>query len=115
MIGHHISDPGGTRGAASGPGGLIDPATLFCQLSAALRTDDLVAVGDALVLTPRFGDPADERPWFPLGELGERVDRFRGRAPAPHRPLAWSGPGPSHARNPWFGSPSWPVACPSRN
>lgn len=78
VIGHHISDPAAHAVLRQGRW-LIDPATLFCQLSPVLRLDDLVAVGDALVLTPRFGDPAGERPWLSLGELGERVDRFRGR------------------------------------
>lgn len=78
VTGHAISDPaaftvwrGGHR--------LIDPATLFCQLSAILRVADLVAVGDALVLTPRRPDERDERPWLDLSTLGNRVERFRGR------------------------------------
>lgn len=78
VIGHHISDPAAYPVARKGHS-LIDPATLFCQLSSVLRLEDLVATGDALVLKPRFPDISDERPWLTLSELGERVERFRGR------------------------------------
>lgn len=58
---------------------LVDPATLFCQLAAVLPLPDLVAVGDALILSPRFPEPADERPYLARADLVERVDRGRGR------------------------------------
>lgn len=46
-----------------------DPATLFIELAALLQEDDLVAVGDALVLEPAVLDPLDLRPWITLDEL----------------------------------------------
>ena len=58
---------------------LVDPATLFCQLAAVLVLEDLVAVGDALILRPRFPDVMDERPFVSVADLIERVDRGRGR------------------------------------
>lgn len=78
IVGHRLSDQliftvprGGHR--------VIDPATLFCQLAAVLSLPDLVAVGDALILTPRFADALDDRPYLSLSDLVERVDRRRGR------------------------------------
>lgn len=81
LIGHHVSDPLAFAVARRGHR-LIDPATLFCQLSSILRTEDLVAVGDALVLTPRYALEHDDRPWVGPDELVERVERFRGRGKA---------------------------------
>lgn len=62
-------------------GGLrvVDPATLFCQLASRLALPDLVAVGDALILLPRYAHGRDERPYVALTDLTERVDRARGR------------------------------------
>jgi len=78
VAGHQITDPH-TRVVVREGRRVIDPASLFCQLGTALRLDDLVAVGDALVLVPRFSNDTDGRPWVTLTELGERVERFRGR------------------------------------
>lgn len=78
VTGHHISDPAAFIVRRHGYA-LIDPATLFCELAAVLRLEDLVAVGDSLVLQPRYDDPGDDRPWLTMHELGERLDRFRGR------------------------------------
>jgi hypothetical protein len=58
---------------------LVDPATLFCQLAAMLPLPDLVAVGDALILAPRFPESVDDRPFLSVADLVERVDRARGR------------------------------------
>lgn len=58
---------------------LVDPATLFCQLAAVLPLPDLVAVGDALILAPRYPERADERPFLSLSDLVERVERGHGR------------------------------------
>ena len=58
---------------------LVDPATMFCQLSTQLSLHDLVAVGDALVLQPVYPDTWDERPWVSLTQLRERVELFCGR------------------------------------
>lgn len=78
VIGHQLTDP---RASVANRRGLpmVDAATLFCQLSAALSLPDLVAVGDALVLRPVFAEPWQERPWVTLPELTERVQIFRGR------------------------------------
>lgn len=46
-----------------------DPLTLFIELGTILREDDLVAVGDALVLEPARLDPHDVRPWITLDAL----------------------------------------------
>lgn len=46
-----------------------DPLTLFVELATLLADDDLVAVGDALVLDPAHLDPNDLRPWITLDEL----------------------------------------------
>ncbi|MET0863519.1 MAG: hypothetical protein ABWZ98_04235 [Nakamurella sp.] len=58
---------------------VVDPATLFCQLGTMLPLEDLVAIGDALVLRPVVEHPWGERPWVPLRQLAERVAIFRGR------------------------------------
>lgn len=81
LVGHHISDTLAYVVSRHGHR-LIDAATLFCQLSAVLRIEDLVAVGDALVLTPRYALEHDDRPWIAPAELVERVERFRGRGKA---------------------------------
>lgn len=54
-----------------------DPATLFVELARTLRLDDLVAVGDALVLDPHAMDPRDPRPWIALSELRGSVAASR--------------------------------------
>jgi len=46
-----------------------DPLTLFLELATVLEEDDLVAVGDALVLDPAVLDPRDLRPWIALDAL----------------------------------------------
>lgn len=75
VIGHQITDQlVGTEyrfGIA-----VTDPATLFCHLGAVVSLPDLVAVGDALVLTPRFR-PGD-RPYVAVDVLTDRVEWYRG-------------------------------------
>ncbi|PTL74520.1 hypothetical protein C1I63_00045 [Rathayibacter caricis DSM 15933] len=78
LVGSSLADP---ELNAVRRGGLLlaDGASVFCQLGDVLRLEDLVAVGDALVLSPvkpRTGDP---RPWVPLPELQRRVERLEGR------------------------------------
>lgn len=48
---------------------LSDPLALFIELATLLDEDDLVAVGDALVLEPALLDPSDVRPWITLDDL----------------------------------------------
>jgi len=43
------------------------PETLFVELGETLAVDDLVAIGDFLVLDPRFREPG--RPWTTIGAL----------------------------------------------
>jgi len=59
---------------------LSDPLTLFLELATLLSDDDLVAVGDALVLDPAQLDPLDLRPWITLDDLraGCRASRAHG-------------------------------------
>lgn len=52
---------------------LSDPATTFIELATLLTLDDLVAVGDFLVLDPRVLDPHDPRPHISLGSLRSAV------------------------------------------
>jgi len=56
------------------------PLTLFIELATVLELDDLIAVGDALVLEPAMLDPRDLRPWITLNELrtGCRASRAHG-------------------------------------
>ena len=70
-----------------------DPLTVFIELATLISDDDLVAVGDALVLEPARLDPLDIRPWITLGELrdGCRISRAHG-APRARRAVA-------HVRN----------------
>ncbi len=87
VVGHHVHDPRTTAVVRAGLP-MVDPATLFCQLAPILRLDDLVAVGDALVLEPVYQDWNDDRPWVPLEHLSERVDLFRGRGKVSARTAA---------------------------
>ncbi|WKK72722.1 hypothetical protein Q0F99_07355 [Rathayibacter oskolensis] len=81
VAGHAVSDPRVRRILRRGLP-MTDGASLFCHLGTLLDLDDLVAVGDALVLTPNRGDPTDPRPWVPLADLRDRVGCFRGRGAA---------------------------------
>jgi hypothetical protein len=77
-VGHEITDPATTVVVRQGLP-VIDAASLFCQLAGTLSLHDLVAVGDALILEPKFVGPLSDRPWVSVRELRERVDLFRGR------------------------------------
>ncbi|MEY2849402.1 MAG: hypothetical protein RI885_2069 [Actinomycetota bacterium] len=76
VIGHTTRDPRPPVWRDGFP--VADPVTLFLQLSAMLSLDDLVAVGDALVLDPVVLDPRDIRPWTTLGQISSAADRFEG-------------------------------------
>ncbi|MWV49165.1 hypothetical protein GRS96_07720 [Rathayibacter sp. VKM Ac-2803] len=78
ITGHSIADPE-LRGVRRGGLLLADGASLFVQLASVLSLDDLVAVGDALVLTPVHPRGGDTRPWVPLREMRRRVERYEGR------------------------------------
>ncbi|WP_368499353.1 hypothetical protein [Herbiconiux sp. A18JL235] len=58
---------------------VVDPATVWLQLAATSRFDELVAAGDHLVLTPRRATPGAERPYTTVEELRRRVSAFSGR------------------------------------
>ncbi|MCM6762929.1 DUF559 domain-containing protein [Rathayibacter sp. ZW T2_19] len=78
LLGSSLSDTDLT-GVRRGGLLLADGASVFCQLGDALRLEDLVAVGDALVLSPVQPRSDDPRPWVPLHELQRRVARLEGR------------------------------------
>lgn len=76
VIGHRD-----TRGRAAMRRGLpcSDAITTFLELATALQVDDLVAVGDHLVLDPRVLDPEGPRPFVTLTDLHEAVAKTSGR------------------------------------
>lgn len=76
--GHKLLDPK-ARDVIRHGRRIVDPATMFCQLAALLAVEDLVAVGDALILAPKYPHPFDDRPWTTRRALTERVEVFRGR------------------------------------
>ncbi len=58
---------------------VADASLTFCQLASVLPLDDLIVIGDHLVLDPAVLDPHDIRPHVTLADLQERVRRFTGR------------------------------------
>jgi hypothetical protein len=56
-----------------------DAVGTFLELATVLELDDLVAVGDHLVLEPRVLDPGDPRPFVSLAKLREAVEGASGR------------------------------------
>ena len=56
-----------------------DALTTWLALASTLALDELVAVGDHLILDPRVLDPHDIRPYLTLGELERAVAEFTGR------------------------------------
>ena len=58
---------------------VVDPASVFLQLATVLKPGDLVAVGDHLVLTPRYPEGDERRPYVALDELTARVEGAKGR------------------------------------
>lgn len=75
VIGHQITDQ--DVGTVHRFGiAVTDPASLFCHLGAVLSGPNLVAVGDALILRPRYSP--GERPYSTVEELTERVEWYRG-------------------------------------
>jgi hypothetical protein len=56
-----------------------DPVTTFLEVAGLLSLDDLVAVGDHLVLDPRVLDPKDVRPYTSIDELHNAVTSGAGR------------------------------------
>ncbi len=78
VVGHKLIDP--HTGAVRRHGRwVVDPASMFCQLSARLPVEDLVVIGDALIFDPPIAHQVDDRPWLTLADLTQRVGRFRGR------------------------------------
>ncbi|WP_411701418.1 hypothetical protein [Conyzicola sp.] len=53
---------------------IADPASTWISLGRPLGLDDMVAVGDHLVLDPLVLDPADARPYATIAELRAAVD-----------------------------------------
>lgn len=56
-----------------------DATTTFLELATMLDLDDLVAVGDHLVLTPRVLDPLEDRPYVTLSALQQAARAASGR------------------------------------
>jgi hypothetical protein len=56
-----------------------DPVTTFLEIAGLLSLDDLVAVGDHVVLGPRVLDPKDVRPYTSIEELQDVVTGYAGR------------------------------------
>ncbi|PZQ89508.1 MAG: hypothetical protein DI534_06745 [Leifsonia xyli] len=91
---HVTAGPGLTRprrrgvvGHEGGPDGAVlrdglpasSPIRAFLECAVELELDDLVAVGDHLVLDPRVLDPHDLRPYCGLDELRREVAAASGR------------------------------------
>ncbi len=51
---------------------------MLCRLGSILSHDDLVAVGDYLVLDPRIGEAGERRPYAGLDQLRSRALSYRG-------------------------------------
>jgi len=56
-----------------------DPVSAWLEVAALLSVDDLVAVGDHLILDPRVLDPRDLRPYVTHEQLAVRLASFSGR------------------------------------
>lgn len=78
VVGHQLSNPALRLTERAGLR-VLDPATVWLQLAPKLSLDELVAAADHLVLTPRYLDAHDPRPYVPLDKLADRARRFRGR------------------------------------
>ncbi|MGA1837892.1 hypothetical protein VD659_13280 [Herbiconiux sp. 11R-BC] len=76
--GHQLSDPALRLVVRDGLR-VLDVGTVWLQLAMALTVDELVAVADYIVLTPRKQTGDDVRPYLSLDRLGDRVRRYRGR------------------------------------
>lgn len=58
---------------------VTDAATTWLNCAGLLPIEELVALGDHLILAPHVVDPADIRPWVSRDELALRLQRFRGK------------------------------------
>lgn len=56
-----------------------DPTSTFRELATMLTVDELVALGDYLVLEPRILDPSDPRPYVTLDDLRNGMSAASGR------------------------------------
>lgn len=77
IVGHQLP---GDRAETTRRHGLpiVDASSTWCQLASMLPLDDLVAVGDALVLDPLVLDPLDLRPYLTLEQLRDRSANWHG-------------------------------------
>ena len=75
VVGHIGTGEIASRGRAP----VSDPVRTFVELGTMLALDDLVAVADWLVLTPRYARPQDPRPLLRLAELRVQVAAMRAR------------------------------------
>jgi very-short-patch-repair endonuclease len=90
----HVASPRGSRHRMRGVAGhessstttcrrsgmpVSPPLAAFLEAAPLLDLDDLVAVGDHLVLDPRVLDPLDLRPYLAIDDLLAGTQAFRGR------------------------------------
>ncbi len=78
VSGHQVSDMSARRASRYGLP-VNDAASVFLQLGPLLSLDDLVAVGDHLILIPHVLDLRDIRPYATLDELVLRAEAGHGR------------------------------------
>ena len=76
VVGHNSSTPTLTRRYGYP---VSDPASTWLALASVLLLDDLVAVGDHLILDPRVLNPRDPRPYVTVEELAARLAVYHGR------------------------------------
>lgn len=73
----HVSTSGRPEERRGVP--VSDPITAFLESASLLEVDELVAVGDHLVLDPRVLQPGDDRPYASVTALREATRSSRGR------------------------------------
>ncbi|PJJ65492.1 endonuclease domain-containing protein [Compostimonas suwonensis] len=75
----HTLTPGTVRVLSRDGHHVVDPVSAWLQLGGILPRDELVALGDALVLDPFVVEPGSDRPWATIGELEDRLGSYSGR------------------------------------
>ena len=76
VVGHHSAAPTLDRRFGYS---VSDAASTWLALASVLGLDDLVAVGDHLILDPRVLNPHDPRPYVTVEELAARLAGYHGR------------------------------------
>ncbi|MEF2976988.1 hypothetical protein [Subtercola sp. YIM 133946] len=78
VIGHSLTDPCVLVTRRFGHP-VVDICTAWCQLAPFVCLDELIAAGDAAVLTPAFRRQGDPRPFTTVAELEARIGGYVGR------------------------------------